>query len=191
MKQNQLFTSINQAWATPQDFFEKLNDEFDFTLDPCCTTFDCKCPDGFYFDRGMDGLKLEWSGRVFVNNPYDQNKLWVPCCAEQSKNCDVIVQLIPARTDTVVFHDHIWDRGKNRTRPGVELRLIKGRLTFGSDAYWKWLWDQPYRVDTETGEQLRDKAGKLIPNPMYQKYGKKNCAPFPSMVVVYRRLVNF
>ena len=29
-----MFSSKSGSWATPQDFFEKLNEEFNFTLDP-------------------------------------------------------------------------------------------------------------------------------------------------------------
>ena len=30
-----MFSSKSMNWATPQDFFDKLNSEFHFTLDPC------------------------------------------------------------------------------------------------------------------------------------------------------------
>ena len=32
-----LFTSNTEEWATPQAFFDELNKEFNFTLDPCAT----------------------------------------------------------------------------------------------------------------------------------------------------------
>ena len=31
-----MFSSEKQTWETPQDFYDKLNSEFHFTLDPCC-----------------------------------------------------------------------------------------------------------------------------------------------------------
>ena len=34
---NALFTSKTVLWETPQEFFDKLNREFDFTLDACAT----------------------------------------------------------------------------------------------------------------------------------------------------------
>jgi len=37
------FSSEDQTWETPQDFFDKLNDEFNFTLDPCCSKETAKC----------------------------------------------------------------------------------------------------------------------------------------------------
>lgn len=39
--------------------------------------------------------------------------------------CDVVVLLIPARTDTRWFHEYLYNK------PNVELRFIRGRLKFG------------------------------------------------------------
>ena len=41
------FSSKSNEWATPQDYFNKLNKEFEFTLDPCATKENAKC-DKFY-----------------------------------------------------------------------------------------------------------------------------------------------
>jgi len=38
-----LFTSNTPEWATPQAFFDELNKEFDFNLDPCANTENHKC----------------------------------------------------------------------------------------------------------------------------------------------------
>jgi hypothetical protein len=32
-----LYSSRSEEWPTPQDFFDRLNEEFHFTLDPCAT----------------------------------------------------------------------------------------------------------------------------------------------------------
>ena len=55
-----MFSSQTDQWATPQDFFDKLNEEFDFTLDPCADASNHKCDR--YFDRTQDGLKQKWGG---------------------------------------------------------------------------------------------------------------------------------
>ena len=47
-----LFSSNTDLWATPQDFFDKLNDEFHFTLDPCALPENHKCPT--YFTPDID-----------------------------------------------------------------------------------------------------------------------------------------
>ena len=37
-----LFSSDKEDWATPQDFFDSLNEEFHFNLDPCADPEKCK-----------------------------------------------------------------------------------------------------------------------------------------------------
>lgn len=43
MKTEVLLSSKKMDWATPQDFFDKLNEEFYFTLDPCADEHNHKC----------------------------------------------------------------------------------------------------------------------------------------------------
>jgi len=43
---------------------------------------------------------------------------------------ELVVCLLPSRTDTRWFHKHIWDRESNKTYDEVEFRLLPGRLTF-------------------------------------------------------------
>jgi site-specific DNA-methyltransferase (adenine-specific) len=114
-----LFTSNTDQWATPQDFFDKLNDEFHFDLDVCATPENAKCEK--YFTKDDDGLSQQWGGVVYCNPPYGREiGKWVKKCSEYE---GVSVMLLPARTDTRWFHDYIY--GKS------EIRFIKGRLKFG------------------------------------------------------------
>lgn len=120
-----MFSSATDEWATPKDFFDTLNEEFDFTLDPCASTDNAKC-DKFY-TKEQDGLKQDWSGeRVFCNPPY--GKVigdWVKKCSEEAKKPNTtVVALIPARTDTRYFHEFIYRKAR-------EVRFVKGRLKFG------------------------------------------------------------
>ena len=119
-----VFSSTTDLWATPQDFFDKLNDEFHFDLDPCATPDNAKCP--IFFTKEEDGLSKDWQGyRVFCNPPYGRAiAAWVKKCYEESRKSDtLVVMLIPARTDTSYFHDYIYHK--------AELRFIRGRLKFG------------------------------------------------------------
>lgn len=137
-----MFSSKTDQWATPQAFFDELNAEFKFTLDPCADEFNHKC--GKYFTKEDDGLSKDWGGEVvFCNPPYGREiPLWVKKCFDEvySGNCLCAVMLIPARTDTQYFHRYIYHK--------AEVRFIKGRLKFGDS---------------------------------------QNSAPFPSMVVVFRK----
>lgn len=119
-----LYNSKTDEWATPQDFFNRLDAEFHFNLDPCANKYNHKCEK--YFTKDQDGLSKNWGGyQVFCNPPYGRNiGRWIQKAYEESKKPDtLVVMLIPARTDTRWFHD--WIYGKS------EIRFIKGRLKFG------------------------------------------------------------
>ena len=121
-----LFSSKTDIWSTPQDFYDKLNEEFDFTLDPCATDSNHKCRK--YFTIDDDGLKQNWEGNVvFCNPPYGRKIYeWVEKCYNESKKQNTtIVMLIPSRTDTNYFHKFIYNKAK-------DIRFIKGRLKFGN-----------------------------------------------------------
>ena len=170
-----MFSSENNKWSTPRSFFEELNKEFNFTLDPCCTEKSALCKK-FYTPK-EDGLKQSWAGeRVFVNPPYNKpenaciqpyEKCKKKICEERGyhideyipgkvdwiKKCyyemyymsaDIVVALLPVRTDEVAFHEYIYELS--------EIRFIKGRLKF---------------VDMDTGHDSTP-------------------APFPSMLVIWR-----
>ena len=120
------FSSQSNEWATPQEFFDELNKEFNFTLDPCATKENAKC-DKFYTIED-DGLSKDWRNEiVFCNPPYGrQIKKWVEKAywTNQTNMVDTpVVMLIPARTDTKYFHDYIYNK--------AEIRFIRGRLKFG------------------------------------------------------------
>jgi len=121
-----MFSSKTDMWSTPQSFFNELDKEFNFTLDPCATTANAKCTK--YFTEEVDGLIQNWEGEtVFCNPPYgNQLKLWVKKCYEENIKLNTkIVMLMPARTDTIYFHKYIYHKAK-------EIRFIKGRLKFGN-----------------------------------------------------------
>lgn len=121
-----LFSSKDMCWATPQKFFDDLNSEFHFTLDPCADESNHKCE--LFFTEEQDGLLQDWQGHtVFCNPPYGRDiKKWVKKCSDESQKPDtVVVMLIPARTDTAYFHDYIYQK------PNVEIRFLRGRLKFG------------------------------------------------------------
>lgn len=119
-----LFSSATDEWATPQRLFDDLDAEFHFTLDACATDANAKCER--YYTREDDGLHQDWSGEcVWCNPPYGNViSQWVEKCSEEAKKPNTtIVALLPSRTDTRWFHDHIYNKAK-------EIRFIKGRLKF-------------------------------------------------------------
>lgn len=55
-----LFSSAKEDWATPQEFFDELNKEFSFDLDPCASKENSKCEN--YFTKEQNGLLQDWGG---------------------------------------------------------------------------------------------------------------------------------
>ena len=55
-----MFSSKAMDWATPQAFFDQLDSEFHFTLDPCADQSNHKCAN--YFTVEDNGLKQPWGG---------------------------------------------------------------------------------------------------------------------------------
>ena len=113
-------TSLSPHWATPKWLYEELDKEFHFTDDPC--------PLG-----GVGGLNRDWGKRVYCNPPYGREigkwieKAWASVHrrfnADDIPTSEIVVLLIPSRTDTRWWHSYIMKAD--------EIRFIKGRLKFG------------------------------------------------------------
>jgi len=127
MNQNTLqliFSSASNEWATPQDFYDLCNKEFNFTLDTASTKENAKCKN--YYTEKDNGLSKDWIGNVWCNPPYGKETgKWIEkAYIETAKgNANVCTILIPVRSDTKYFH--------NFMNKADELRFIKGRLRFG------------------------------------------------------------
>ena len=118
-----LLSSEKLDWCTPPDFFKELDDEFHFDLDAAATPKSAKCQK--YFTPDDDALQQDWGGHtVFLNPPYGRtlNKWVEKAHGEGQKEGTTVVVLIPARTDTSYFHDHILGK--------AEIRFLRGRLKF-------------------------------------------------------------
>lgn len=124
-----LFSTGKDDWETPPDLFNELNKEFNFTLDVCANKINHKVDK--YFSEEEDGLSKSWQGEVvWCNPPYSRSTKkkkgqadWIKKAynEHQKGNC-IIVMLLPARTDTIAFHNYIYNK--------AEIRFIKGRLKF-------------------------------------------------------------
>jgi len=104
MSENVHFSSNDQTWETPKAFYEELNKEFNFTLDPCCTKETAKCDK--FFTLEDDGLEQSWEGHVvFMNPPYGREiPDWIEKAHNEYQKGATVVCLIPARTDTRYWH---------------------------------------------------------------------------------------
>ena len=105
-------------WKTPDDFYNKLNEEFNFDFDPCPLNTGEIQPEN-------DGLLIEWGSRNFVNPPYSKKlkELFVLKAIEESNKGKLCVMLLPVSTSTKLFHEHILPNAS-------DIRFVKGRIKF-------------------------------------------------------------
>lgn len=120
-----MFSTGTYHWSTPQNLFDSVNMEYNFTLDTCADTTNYKVKK--YFNEKQNGLAKSWQGNVcWCNPPYGRNQIehWVrKAFLEVSDEC-TIVMLLPARTDTIWFHEYIY------RNPNCKITFLRGRLKF-------------------------------------------------------------
>ena len=99
-------------WATPREFYDRLNDEFGFDFDPCP------------LHSEFDGLTIDWGERNFINPPYSRRlkEAFIAKAFSESRLGKLCVMLLPVSTSTKVFHETIY--------PNAEIRFIRGRVPF-------------------------------------------------------------
>lgn len=122
------FNSKTIEWATPDDFFNPLHKEFNFTLDVCATHENKKvirC-----FTKSENGLKQQWKDNVcWMNPPYGREMIdWLEKAKNEAEiNGTTTVCLIPARTNTKWWH--------NIVLTASEIRFVLGRPKFGDASH--------------------------------------------------------
>ena len=121
MLNESLYSSKKLDWETPKFLFDKLNLEFNFSLDVCANTTNAKCKK--FFTPETSGLTQEWSGVAWMNPPYGREiSKWIKKCYEESQKGCICVALVPVRSDTRWWHDYVMK--------SAEIRLLSKRLSF-------------------------------------------------------------
>ena len=86
-----------------------------------------------------DGLLQDWSGRVWLNPPYGRElPRWIEKAVHEVEagNCELVVALIPSRTDTTVWQKFILreidtEDDHIARHPALRVcRFLPGRLHF-------------------------------------------------------------
>lgn len=116
-----MMSSNTDVWATPKDFFRKMDEEFHFEVDVCATKENAKCSK--FYTAEDDGLSKEWKGVCWMNPPYGrQIGRWIKKAYESAEAGATVVCLVPSRTDTKWFQDYCLKSS--------DIRFIHGRLHF-------------------------------------------------------------
>ena len=106
-------------WATPAYIYDPLNAEFHFDFDPCPLRPESE------ITPETDGLLIEWGNSNFVNPPYNRKlkEAFIKKALEESKKGKTCVLLIPASTETKIFHEVILPNA-------ADIRFIYKRVRF-------------------------------------------------------------
>jgi site-specific DNA-methyltransferase (adenine-specific) len=109
-------------WETPDWLFERMHEEFNFTVDASADGTNCKL--SRYWDKFVNGLSYDWSSeRVWCNPPYGKFiGSWTEK-ANQSKG--LVVMLLPVRSETTWWCRDVLEAS--------EIRFIRGRVHFKLD----------------------------------------------------------
>lgn len=134
-----MFSKASDEWSTPQEFYDAMHAEFGFCVDAAASADNRKCVRYYGLDHpfgeGRDALAAKWASVPhWCNPPYSKCREFVAKAAQERLRGILTVMLVPARTDTRWFHEHLWQSGQagyHGPRPGIELRFVKGRLKFG------------------------------------------------------------
>lgn len=107
----------SDEWLTPPYILLHLGG---FDLDPCAPIDRPWNMAKHHFTVEDDGLEKEWFGRVWLNPPFGREATkWI----EKLKKHGNGIALIPARTETKMFYDHIWGHAD-------KIMFLKGRPHF-------------------------------------------------------------
>jgi len=100
-----LYSKKSDNWATPKEY------NFWQTWDPCP------------LNSKIDGLNIKWHGKILLNPPFSKQRLFVEKAIKEIPNCERLELLLPARTDTKLFHELLYNK--------FPIIFIKGRIKFG------------------------------------------------------------
>lgn len=116
-------------WGTCPKIFKPLNEEFNFTLDPCCEIETALCEK--YYTQKENGLIQDWQGeKVYCNPPYSNGNidLWMEkCYIESLKPNTTVVALVPVSTSARWWHSWVMNKS--------EIRFIERRVKFVGAKY--------------------------------------------------------
>jgi phage N-6-adenine-methyltransferase len=127
-KRKETIATPKDEWGTPQKIFDKINDEFHFTLDAAANEENTKCK--LFIDKELDAMKINWcefarGGNIWLNPPYSKGnveRFMQKAYMESEKGLGVVVCLVPVDFSTNWWHDYVMN--------AAEIRAIKTRVKF-------------------------------------------------------------
>lgn len=107
-------------WYTPKYIIDALGP---FDLDPCSPVdrpFDTA---RIHLTIEDDGLSRGWGGRVWLNPPYSNISDWMERLARHNNG----IALIPSRTETIAFHQYVWNKATSVLFPLGRIKFLTSK----------------------------------------------------------------
>jgi len=120
---------MNDSWETPDDLFQKLDEEFKFDLDVCATYKTNKCEKfyGQYHPEGfIDALEQPWAGATcWMNPPYSRGNIdkFMEKAYKESLKGAIVVGPVRFDPSTKWFQKWVDDKAD-------EVRMMARRVKF-------------------------------------------------------------
>ncbi|MDP7367183.1 MAG: DNA N-6-adenine-methyltransferase [Candidatus Pacebacteria bacterium] len=107
----------NDEWLTPPEIIKSLGE---FDLDPCSPINRPWDTAKKHYNKLDNGFTKKWYGRVWCNPPYGKETFkWLDKLSNHGNG----MTLIFARTETIGFHEQVWDKAD-------AVFFFKGRIKF-------------------------------------------------------------
>ena len=106
---------------TPKEIWERLSQEFNFTVDACAS--DKSHLVDKYWTKEDSALTKNWDGEIVYCHPmYDMK---IPKFVKKAfEHKCFTVFLLPASTNSAYFHTYFWDEHTHRSRKNVQIRFL-------------------------------------------------------------------
>lgn len=125
------FSTGNDNYETPDALYKHYDDIYHFVLDAAADSHNHKCP--VWFGLGgtePDALTADWpswlkKGNIWMNPPYSRGlqAKFVNKAMFERTELHHVVCLLPARTDTKLFHETIQPFAR-------KIEFLRGRVKF-------------------------------------------------------------
>lgn len=130
------FSTGKDNWQTPYSLFQNWNQKYQFTVDAAADMSNAQCV-RWYGPGGERPCSLAepWDPAevYWMNSPYSRGAQ-IKFVAQAVKHAVAggrSVALMPARTDTVLWHSHIWSAKDAKPHWWCRrVNFLKGRVTF-------------------------------------------------------------
>lgn len=153
MKSDVHFSTKTDEWSTPKYVFDMLNEEFDFTLDPCAIPENAKCANFYTEQQGDTTIEGNGQSAPFPSMEIFASLLPTPKSAQpdtrngKDYGPSLSEALTSSRGDFLVSHSATLDEEKERQMTATSGRLCLSASLFtihdGSSLQSSWKCDRP------------------------------------------------